>query len=140
MLWWFVYLVTSVLRHDLLAPRDAKPLTPSKPLRVPGQRTSLRRNRTERSLVITKGPLAGTSIPLGSTPVTIGRAPDSTIVLDDAAISKNHAVITPHGEDWIIEDLGSTNGTRINKERIAEPTVLKRKVPITVGQTVLELR
>ena len=140
MLWWFVFSVTAVLRRDLLSPRDAKPLTLSKSVRVPNRRSSLRRNRSELRLVITTGPLAGTSIPLGTTPITIGRAPDSTIVLNDDFISTHHAVVSPHGEQWILQDLQSTNGTIIGGKRISEPTPLQRKVPVLLGSTTLELR
>ncbi len=140
MLWWFIFSVTAVLRRDLLSPRDAKPLTVAKTGRIPNRRSSLRRNKSEHRLIITTGPLAGTSIPLGTTPVTIGRAPDSAIVLNDDFISTHHAVVSPHGEQWILQDLGSTNGTVIGGKKITEPTILQRKVPVLLGSTTLELR
>ena len=80
-LWWFVISVVGVLRRDLQAPRDAKPLTPARSSSRPSVRPSLRTRKSPNNIVITEGALEGTVIPLGITPITIGRAADSTIVL-----------------------------------------------------------
>jgi hypothetical protein len=61
----------------------------------------------------------GDRIPLGTSVVTVGRSPESAIVLADPNVSRNHAEIRPHGSSWIVVDLGSTNGSRINGARIA---------------------
>jgi hypothetical protein len=61
----------------------------------------------------------GDRIPLGRDIVTIGRSPDSAIVLADPNVSRKHAEIRPHGDAWVVVDLGSTNGSRINGARIA---------------------
>ena len=140
LLWWFVLSVTSVLRNDLLAPRDAKPLTPVKTFTPPSRRTVLRKNNSASRIVITHGTFAGTTIPLGSTPITIGRAPDSTVVLNDGFTSTHHAIIARRGDHWVIEDLDSTNGTLVNGEKITDPTILKRKASVHIGETILELR
>jgi pSer/pThr/pTyr-binding forkhead associated (FHA) protein len=52
--------------------------------------------------------------------VTIGRAPDNTLVIDDVSVSSYHAQLTPDGEAYIFEDLGSTNGSRINGKTAAQ--------------------
>ncbi len=52
--------------------------------------------------------------------VTIGRKPESTIVLADPNVSRNHAEIRPHGTGWALVDLGSTNGSRINGRKVTE--------------------
>jgi hypothetical protein len=52
--------------------------------------------------------------------VTIGRKPESTIVLADPNVSRNHAEIRPKGSGYVLVDLGSTNGSRINGRRVAE--------------------
>ena len=57
---------------------------------------------------------------LGETIVTIGRLADCTLVIDDPNVSRTHAEIRPHGTGFRLVDLASTNGTRLNGERIAE--------------------
>jgi hypothetical protein len=61
----------------------------------------------------------GDRIPLGEDVVTIGRRPESTIVLADPNVSRNHAEIRPHGTTWVVVDLGSTNGSRVNGVRVS---------------------
>ena len=139
-LWWFVISVVGVLRRDLQAPRDAKPLTPARISNKPSPRPSLRSRKSPNNIVITEGVLEGTVIPLGTSPITIGRAADSTIVLDDDFVSTNHARLTPNGDQWIIEDLGSTNGTWIERDRVNSPTVLPPRVVLRIGRTSMELR
>jgi pSer/pThr/pTyr-binding forkhead associated (FHA) protein len=138
-LWWFVFTVVSVLRRDLQAPRDAKPLTPARTSKRPSPRPTLRTRKTSTKLVIVDGALIGTVIPLGTTSILIGRAPDATIVLDDDFVSTHHARLTPNGNHWIVEDLGSTNGTWIDRTRVSAPTVLRPGTQLRIGRTSMEL-
>jgi pSer/pThr/pTyr-binding forkhead associated (FHA) protein len=138
-LWWFVLTVVSVLRRDLQAPRDAKPLTPARTSQRPSPRATLRARKTSTQLVIVEGTLRGTVVPLGSSPIVIGRASDATIVLDDDFVSTHHASLTPNGNHWIVEDLGSTNGTWIDKTRVSTPTVFKPGTQLRIGKTSMEL-
>jgi hypothetical protein len=62
----------------------------------------------------------GDRVPLGEDTITVGRLPESTIVLADPNVSRNHAEIRPRGTGFVVVDLGSTNGTRINGVRIGE--------------------
>ena len=89
---------------------------------------------------MTEGTLAGTMITLGAAPITVGRAPDSTIVLTDDYASNRHARLLPRDGQWLVEDLGSTNGTYLDRTRVTEPTVVPVGTPVRVGKTVLELR
>jgi pSer/pThr/pTyr-binding forkhead associated (FHA) protein len=91
-------------------------------------------------LVVTEGPLAGTVVPLDGAQVTIGRAPDSTIVIDDDYASSRHARVYSSEGTWVVEDLGSTNGTWIERTRITTPTVLPVGAPLRVGRTTLQLQ
>ena len=59
-------------------------------------------------------------IRLSEATVTIGRKPESTIVLADPNVSRNHAEIRPKGAGWVLVDLGSTNGSRINGRKVVE--------------------
>jgi hypothetical protein len=62
----------------------------------------------------------GERVPLGEETMTVGRLPESTIVLADPNVSRRHAEIRPRGSTFVVIDLGSTNGTRINGIRITE--------------------
>lgn len=60
----------------------------------------------------------GDRVTLGESVVTVGRRPGSTIVLADPNVSRDHAEIRPHGTGWVVIDLNSTNGSRVNGTRI----------------------
>ncbi|MCH9718471.1 MAG: FHA domain-containing protein [Actinomycetia bacterium] len=139
LLWVGIFQTLNVLRRDLRAPREARPTTGPPVTSGPSRKSGRSRAKGSR-LVITEGPLAGTVVPLGSATVTIGRAPDSTLVLDDDYSSTNHAKIYRVDEQWVVEDLNSTNGTWLSKTRISRPTVLPVDMPLRVGRTVMQVR
>lgn len=144
LLWAFVLFIVAALRRDLAAPEDA-PLSGTTMASAPAPEVAApRRPRqakaTARKLVIVEGGLAGTVLPLGTSPVTIGRAADSTVVLSDDFASSHHARLYPHEGTWVVEDLGSTNGTWIDRTRLTTPTVLGVGQPLRIGRTVIELR
>ena len=93
-----------------------------------------------RQLVVTGGNLAGTSITLTDQQITIGRAADATVVLTDDYASTRHARLFPQNGEWIVEDLGSTNGTYLDRQKVTQPTPVPVGVPVRIGKTVLELR
>jgi hypothetical protein len=141
LLWLFVFAALRVVRSDLFGagqPRVAAVPPRSRPARPP-QRPK-RRGRTPRVLVVTSGSLAGTRISLGEQPVMIGRANDSTLVLTDDYASTRHARLTQRDGEWFVEDLGSTNGTYLDRSKVTGPTPVPPGVPIRIGKTVLELR
>jgi len=70
---------------------------------------------------------------------TIGRAASSTVVLDDQFASNEHARLTFRGRSWHLEDLGSTNGTFVQGERLDGPVALVFGDEFTVGRTRLRL-
>lgn len=98
---------------------------------------------TPTTLVVTEGPLAGTSLPLRSGGVLVGRNPECALVLDDDYASGRHCRIypDPSGRDgWAVEDLGSTNGTFIGRERLTGSRPVEVGTTLRIGKTVLELR
>ncbi len=139
LLWAFVLAAVLVVRGDLFGARAAKaaPRRPAQPATTAPKR---RDKSAARKLVITEGPLAGTTLPLGGEAVTIGRADDSTLVLTDDYVSSRHARLLPRGDAWVVEDMGSTNGTYLGRSRVTEPTPVPLGAPVRVGKTVLELR
>jgi hypothetical protein len=98
---------------------------------------------TPTRLVVTEGPLTGTSLPLRSGGVLIGRNPECALVLDDDYASGRHCRIQPDPtgrEGWVVEDLGSTNGTFIGRERLTGSRPVEVGTTLRIGKTVLELR
>lgn len=145
LMWGLVLAAILAVRHDVFTSRPRAAPAPSKPARAePRAPKSAKQPRNKasaaRTLVVTAGPLAGTTLQLSQTPITIGRATGSTLVLADDYVSTNHARLSPRGDDWILEDLGSTNGTFLDRAKVAEPTPVPVGTPIRVGKTVLELR
>lgn len=86
-------------------------------------------------LVVISGPDAGTSIRLDHT-VTIGRGRGADEVLTDASVSTTHVRIEDRGDAWAVVDLGSTNGTRVDDERVVD-AVLRHDTQIQIGTTIL---
>lgn len=150
LLWLFVIAAVGVVRTDLFGtstpsrrqarmqrqprPRPAAPGPPARPPR--GGRTG----RAPQQLLVTAGTLAGTSLGLADQQITIGRANDATLVLNDDYASTRHARLFPQDGQWIVEDLGSTNGTYLDRQKVTRPTPVPVGVPIRIGKTVLELR
>jgi hypothetical protein len=64
------------------------------------------------------GGRAGETFPLEGERLTVGRRPDCDIFLDDVTVSRDHAVIVARGEEHYLDDLGSLNGTYVNRRRI----------------------
>jgi hypothetical protein len=138
LLWLFIYAAFRVVRADLFGGRPAR--VASVPPRAAAAVGRKRGQRGPRSLVVTAGPLTGTKITLGEQPILIGRADDSTLVLTDDFASSRHARLTNRSGQWYVEDLGSTNGTYLDQQRVQGPLLVTPGTPIRIGQTALELR
>ncbi len=80
----------------------------------------------------------GRKFPLG--PVnTIGRSMDNDIPLNDSFLSGEHAILQWDGQSWVLEDLESTNGTRLNGQEVAQPVAIDYGDTIQVGHVDLKL-
>jgi hypothetical protein len=155
-LWLFVIVAVQVIRSDLFGTRvtqravrrgESPGRAPAGNRQPPPQRapSPARGGRQRRGaptkLVVSEGTLTGTTVALQGQTITLGRAHDSTIVLDDDYASSRHARIYPdHDGQWIVEDLGSTNGTYLDRTRLTTPTPIPLGAPIRIGKTVIELR
>lgn len=145
LLWTFVLVTVLVLRRDLRQPAESRPTgrerRPARVAKAPRPAKVAKQQKVKGSkLVVIEGPLDGTVIPLGDAQITIGRAPDSTLIIDDDYASSRHARIYPSEGSWVVEDLGSTNGTWIDRTRITTPTVLPVGAPLRVGRTTLQIQ
>ncbi len=139
LLWLFVLVALRVVRSDLYAASGLRAMLPGARRSAP--RGGGGRARTPRQLLVTAGALAGTRVSLeDSRPILIGRADDSTLVLDDDYASTRHARISLQGDEWYVEDLGSTNGTYLDRAKVTGPTRVPLGVPVRIGKTVIELR
>jgi pSer/pThr/pTyr-binding forkhead associated (FHA) protein len=148
-LWLFVIAAIGVVRTDLFGTATAKakrmrrnrrqPAPPQQPRQAAPKPAKPGRG-TPRFLVVTEGGLAGQSIDLVDQQITMGRANDATLVLNDDYASTHHARIFPQDGQWLVEDLGSTNGTYLDRHKVIRPTPVPVGVPIRIGKTVLELR
>lgn len=147
-LWVFVIAVLLILRNDLfgttVVTRGSKPdpRREQRPSADPPPAAALRTDPavTTTSLVVTAGPLRGTTLTLGATPVLIGRAPECTLVLDDDYASNRHARVFQREGQWWVEDLGSTNGTLVSDQRIEGVVPFKSGARVRIGRTEIELR
>ena len=91
-------------------------------------------------LVITSGPKEGLELSLPQEPLTIGRSSESGLVIRDDYTSTHHARLMRWSEDWVIQDLDSTNGTFLNGTRVSLPTPVPLNTPVRIGTTSFELR
>ncbi|MWV48217.1 FHA domain-containing protein [Rathayibacter sp. VKM Ac-2803] len=95
---------------------------------------------TAQRLVITSGPKRGTELELNGEPLTIGRSSESTLVIRDDYTSTHHARLLIWNDEWMIQDLDSTNGTYLDGRRVGAPTKVPLNTPVKVGTTTFELR
>src|SRR5438270_4755131 len=79
----------------------------------------------------------GRRLVVGPAGATVGRSRQCDIVLSDPNISRQHAEVRPRGGSWVVSDLGSTNGSRLNGRRITGPEVIRPGDEIELGATVL---
>lgn len=124
---------------------ELRPATPRKstPARAPAPSSRAPKSKNKKSptraAVIEGDAYKGKSFSLGSE-LTIGRADKCSLVLDDAYVSQMHARIFPRGDQIVVEDLGSTNGTYLNRQRLTSPAEVQRGDKVKIGKTVLEMR
>ena len=150
LMWGLVLAAVVAIRSDFSSRRaartparpapTAKPAKPAARAARPAPAPTSKKRSAARTLAVTTGPLAGTTLPLGGEPITIGRADSSTLVVADDYVSTNHARLVPSADSWVLEDLGSTNGTFLDRTKVTAPTPVPIGVPIRIGKTTLELR
>ncbi|TYK50473.1 FHA domain-containing protein FhaB/FipA [Actinomadura decatromicini] len=149
-LWLFVIAAVGVIRADLFGSKAAtraanrasqpRPPKPRQQQPKPQRQPRSAQHGAPTKLVVVQGERAGTVIDLTGVPITIGRANDATLVVTDDYASSRHARIYAQDGQWIVEDLGSTNGTYLGRTKVSQPMPVPPGVPVRIGKTVIELR
>ena len=158
LLWAFVFAIVYALRSDLFGQRARR--LPAQaagfptvvaapavaPVATPAADTAAHRapphagSKTAKRLVITSGPREGVEIDLPAEQLTIGRSSESGLVIRDDYTSTHHARLMLWDDQWVIQDLESTNGTFLDGSRVTVPVPVPIGKPITIGTTSFELR
>ncbi|MCL2787106.1 MAG: FHA domain-containing protein [Micrococcales bacterium] len=148
LLWLFVVAVLTSLRRDVYGlsitrrrsrtPRTGRGRAIVKaPLDGPTSAAQPLRDAPTK-VVVASGPLRGTTLPLGAG-IVIGRSSGANLILDDEFTSGRHARIMPDAQGWILEDLGSTNGTFLGRDQVQGPVRVHAGQQVRIGQTRLDL-
>jgi pSer/pThr/pTyr-binding forkhead associated (FHA) protein len=114
------------------APRAA----PIAPVPVAGSNAAA----TRGVLIVVSGALAGQRVNVGAQPITVGKGPSTLQIADDPAVSTRHAELALRGGVFVVTDLGSTNGSFVNNQRITQPTRLGDGDLLRFGQTQMKFR
>jgi len=88
-------------------------------------------------LTMRSGPNPGTVYALDSDQISIGRDSTNEITVNDAEVSRRHSRLSFQGGKYVLEDLGSTNGTYVNGQRLTGPRVLKSGEVISLGEQIV---
>lgn len=141
-LWIFVLSAVSVIRSDMFGARVPQAARGAAQPRgkAPKQPKAPRRRGAPTHVLVVEGANAGERADLAAAPLLIGRGSDAAIRLDDDYVSTRHARVAISGDQWYVEDLGSTNGTYIGSARLTQPTSISVGTQIRIGKTILELR
>lgn len=145
LLWFFVFAVVYSLRADLFGVRVRKMPAGEAPVPAPihqAPRPTGTPAKAATRLVITSGPKVGLEVPLSAADsMSIGRSSESGLVIRDDYTSSHHARLSQRGGIWMLQDLGSTNGTFLDGQRLSDkPVQVQNGTPIKVGATTFELR
>jgi pSer/pThr/pTyr-binding forkhead associated (FHA) protein len=141
LLWLFILSAVSVIRSDLFgrtvrSEDDAPQQLESPP---PPPRRRGRQRGEPRALTITQGAQAGETATFVDNVILIGRGADCQLILEDDYVSTRHARVVNGAEGVYAEDLGSTNGTYVNNQRITAPTTIGLADTLRIGKTILNL-
>ena len=146
-LWIFVLSLLSVIRADLygrrvisrLAKQSAPQLANATPVAELGLEEEDSFEPTHIQMLT--GRTAGNKLELGDKKeIIIGRSPSSDLVISDEFASNMHAKLVAVGEEWVLQDLNSTNGTFLDGKRVATPVTMTPGATIRIGTTTFDLR
>src|SRR5215210_2654163 len=138
----FILSAVSVIRSDLFGrtvPSSGQPDAQELESPAPPPKRTKRPRGEPRVLVVTQGNQAGQSAALSDGVIMIGRGADCQIILNDDYVSTRHARVVSGENGIYVEDLGSTNGSYVNGQRITAPTTITMSDTVRIGKTILKL-
>nr|WP_300148653.1 FHA domain-containing protein [Propionicimonas sp.] len=142
LLWLFILFTGNVIRTDLFGRKVSAAELAQPPSGQPATRQPKLSRRALKqlphTLTVTHGQQAGVQLPLGEG-VLIGRSSDCQLLLDDDYVSTRHARISRTPTGYQVEDLGSTNGTFVNNQRIATATPFGIGDTLRIGRTLMSV-
>ncbi|HEX2506387.1 MAG TPA: FHA domain-containing protein [Gaiellaceae bacterium] len=139
LLYVFIWRVVRSASRDLRVPQESFIMAPAQARAEPVREVA---RQIPVGLVVLRSPVlsAGERYDTGAVPITIGRADDNTLALDgDEYASGHHARVETHRDGVWVHDLGSTNGTLVNGERINGRTRLREGDTLQIGETEMRL-
>jgi pSer/pThr/pTyr-binding forkhead associated (FHA) protein len=134
LLYLFIARAIRVIYLDLVGPRVPRA---SSVASTPAPR---RKRAQPRELVVTEAEGAPRAYPMASEPLQIGRSDACQVILADTYASQMHARVFPKDGEWFVEDLGSTNGTYLNRVKVTSPSPIAVGDEVRVGKTIAEVR
>ena len=142
LLWLFILFVGNVVRTDLFGRKvPATEIAQASLVATAGPTAKMSRKVEKRlptTLKVTHGRQAGLTVPLAGG-VLIGRSPDCQLLLEDDYVSTKHARIVVTATGYQVEDLGSTNGTFVNNQRVSTPTAFGPGDTLRIGRTLMSV-
>lgn len=139
LLYLFLARVVRVVITDMYGPRRRRNSPPPRP-QVATSQPPRNPRRRPREVVVHPPSGAPVVVALQEEPVVVGRASSADVTVDDAYVSDEHAEIARAHEDWVLRDLGSTNGTYLNGAKVIQPAALSAGDQVRVGKTRIEVR
>jgi pSer/pThr/pTyr-binding forkhead associated (FHA) protein len=139
LLWVFIAAALATLRRDLKGQSVPANARVARALDSRSERKQRGGKAQPSGIEILDGPLAGATMAFSGADIVIGRAPDCTIVLTDDYVSSKHTRIRKVDDVWFVEDLGSTNGTWVNRSRLTAATPLSIGMVVNIGRTPVKV-
>ena len=131
----FIARAVRVINQELKG-ADAVAVAPRGKAPAPAKRS---KKKAPSKAAVIEGDKKGSTLSLDDE-LIIGRGEKCKLILDDTYVSTVHARIFAKGDTYMLEDLGSTNGTYLNRRRVTSPIELQRGDQVKIGKTVLEMR
>jgi pSer/pThr/pTyr-binding forkhead associated (FHA) protein len=141
LLYLFVARAVRAVVRDVARPPAPARVAAARPAARPTAPTGPRRSRSQpRELVVHHPDGRPRVLPLDGSEIRFGRAESCTVRLSDSYVSEQHARVYPSGEEWLVADMGSTNGTFLNQAKVTQPAPIAPGDQLGIGKTVVEVR